>query len=95
MTGDLDADALEARAHALGDPGGYLGVGADDRGEFLAAEPADHVVDAHAVAHRGGEDPQRLVAGRVTEAVVDRLEVIEIEHHQGDRRRQLSRCRAD
>ena len=48
--------------------------------ELLAAEPADEVVVAHLVAQRRGDGGEHLVADEVAEAVVDQLEVVEVEH---------------
>ena len=61
-----------------------LGVG-QHHGEFLAAEPADQIGLAQTRARGLGEDLQHLVADRVAEAVVDRLEMIEIDQQHGDR----------
>ena len=75
-----------ARAGALGQAGGALEVGAgqDDR-ELLAAPAGGHVDLAHALAQRLGELDEHAVADRVAEAVVDRLEAVEVGEHEGDR----------
>ena len=86
------ADGAERHArdvllHALGEPVG-LGEAArrrDDR-ELLTADPADGVPGAHAANEDLGDLREHLVAGRVAVDVVDALEVVEIEHHEGDRR---------
>ena len=59
-------------------------LGQQDR-EFLAAEPADDVVVAQQAAHRGGDPGQHRVPGQVAGAVVDRLEVVDIDHCDGQR----------
>ena len=50
-----------------------------DDGEFVAAEARHGVVRAHARSQSAGHRLQQRVADRVTERVVDGLEVIEIE----------------
>src|SRR5581483_6033465 len=60
--GDFDPGGFEAGAHTLGDHGGDIARLVDDRGKFLAAESADDVASAHALADRVGERAQRLVA---------------------------------
>ena len=55
-------------------------------GELVAAEPADRVVDARAVADpRGHRDEHRVAAG-VAERVVDVLEAVEVDQHERPRR---------
>ena len=68
-----------------------VGVGQDER-ELLAADPGEVVDLALHGAGDGREALERLVADAVAEAVVDRLEVIEI-HHQ-HRHRAASALRA-
>ena len=53
--------------------------------ELVAAEPGDHVVGAHDLPEPRRHLDQHLVADVVTEAVVDVLEVVEID--EGDDRR--------
>jgi hypothetical protein len=53
--------------------------------EFLAAEPASHVVIAHLLAQRGAQRTQHRIPGQVTIGVIDGLEVINV--HQGQRQR--------
>ena len=53
--------------------------------ELVAAHARDHVDLVHAAADALAEDPQGLIAGGVAEAVVDPLEVIEIECEQCQR----------
>ncbi len=77
---DLLLDAL-GEPESVGEPARR----SDDR-ELLAADPADAVRRAH----RGEEHPrdlgQDVVPRGVAVHVVDALEVVEIEHHEGDRR---------
>ena len=59
MARDHDARRLERHAQTFGDQPRLLGVARNDRGEFLAAEPADHV---------GGADVGRAVAANTCSA---------------------------
>src|SRR6478609_783310 len=70
---------LEARAHAFGDLGCALKATRHDRDEFFAAEASDDVVSARARPHHPAEQAQDLVARSMAKAIIDRLEVIEIE----------------
>ena len=56
-------------------------IAGHDGGKLLAAEPGDDVVGTHAVAQHLREHLQDRVAHRVAKPIVDRLEVVEIEHH--------------
>ena len=56
-----------------------------DRDEFFAAEASDDVVRARARPHHPAEQAQDLVASSMTKAIIDRLEVIEIEHQHRHR----------
>ena len=55
-----------------------LQSGLDDR-ELVAAQPCENIDVSNATAHPLGHGLEQLVAGRVTERVVDALEMIEIE----------------
>ena len=75
------------------DPLGHLdhglGVGSvlEEHGELVAAEPGRRVARAQAPAQAVGDGAEQLVAGAVAEAVVDELEVVEVdEGDRGDRR---------
>ncbi len=76
---------VERELDALGDAGGALVVAAveQDR-ELVAAEARRQVAGAQAGAQAAGEGDQQLVADLVPEAVVDALEVVEVEE-QHDR----------
>ena len=80
----LAAD-LKRLAHALGRDAGIGEIARQHCDEFLAAEPADHVAGPEARRERRRKGPQHLVAERVTEAVVERLEVVEVEHQDAHR----------
>ena len=51
--------------------------------ELVAAEPREHVGVAQPRAQRPRDAHDQLVAGAVAERVVDRLEVVEVEHQRG------------
>ena len=76
---------LERELDALGDAGGALVVAAVEQdGELVAAEPRRQVARAQAGAQAARERDQQLVADLVAEAVVDVLEVVEVEQeHDG------------
>jgi len=76
---DLDPEPLCERHRALEVSGG------DDDGELLAANAAHDVGRAHRPAEDVGDLEQELVPDPVAVHVVDLLEVVEIEHHEGDR----------
>ncbi len=68
---DLSAD-LVARAFEA----------AEQHHELIAAQARDGVFHAHAGFQACGDDFQHRIAHRVTEGVVDVLEVVEVEEHQ-------------
>ncbi len=55
-------------------------------GEFLAAKPTEQVGRTDGLARALGEYLQHAVADRMAEAVVDRLEVIEVHQQHRDLR---------
>ena len=55
------------------------------RGDEVPAEPAHHVRFADLLPELGGQRPQHLVADQVAVAVVDPLEVIDVDQQQGQR----------
>ena len=73
--------ALQLLQRPLGDPQRVVlgGVGHQDR-EFVAAEPGDRVGLPHHAGQPAGHLDQDLVAGAVPEAVVDGLELVQVEH---------------
>ena len=66
-----------------GDQRGVLGLGEvlDQDRELVAAQPRDRVGLAQAVAEPLRHDRQQAVAGAMAEAIVDRLEAVEVEDH--------------
>src|SRR5207302_4217862 len=52
--------------------------------ELVAAESGDGVTGPHGLAQTLGDGHQHAVAGRVTPAVVDELESVEVEEEDGD-----------
>ena len=97
--GDADADlrarvvAFELAGHVdrLRQPLGQrmgLGLGRDvalQHGEFVAAEPRHQIVLADRLAQPGADGAQQHVAGRVSQGVVDVLEVVQVEQQHGGR----------
>src|SRR6476469_2926500 len=84
--GRKDRPLLQGDARALGEARGAVEVGArqDDR-ELLAAPACRDVDLADRLAQRLGELDEYPVADRMSEAVVDRLEAVEVSEHEGDR----------
>ena len=91
---DARADALSVRKHVMlehvADPVG-VDLGArlwrlhQEDGELVAAVAADHVDTARVREEKLADAAERLVAHRVAQLVVDRLEAVEVE--QSDRHR--------
>ena len=81
---------LEERAHRRGQPVGHahrrLHVRrvAQEDGELVAAEPGGHVAGAQHRPEAIADGHQQRIAGSVTEAVVDELEVVQVDE-QDDR----------
>ncbi len=67
-----------------GDGAGEIGVREDD-GEFVAAEAGEEVGRTEGLPNRAAELRQDDVAGRVSERVVDLLEVVDVEHQKRER----------
>ena len=57
----------------------------DQDRELVAAEAGDGVARAKRLLSRGATAAQQLVAGRVADAVVDELELVEVEEEDRDR----------
>ena len=84
---DPEAAVLPAQAqvfdrleHGIGDAPGLLHLAAlQEHAEFVAAEAGQRVALAHHALQDAPDLAQELVAGDVAAAVVDRLELIEIE----------------
>ena len=79
------------RSHAGADLLGRAGRGVDvglrqQREELLAAEPAELILGAHVLAQLAGHGGQHAVALGVPVAVVDGLEVVDVD----DRDRQVA-----
>ena len=81
---DLGRGILERQPDALGDGETFVAAGVVEHdGELLAAEPADQVERPELGASGRRENLQHAIANGVAEAVVDRLEVIEVgEQHR-------------
>src|SRR4051794_10212991 len=84
--GREDRPLLQRAPSALGETGGAVEVGAWQHDRKLPPAPACRHVDlAHALAQRLGELDEHAIADRVAEAVVDRLEVVEVGEHERHR----------
>ena len=55
----------------------------EDQGELVAAEPGDHVGGARPGAEDLRDGLEHHIAGGAAVAVVDQLEVVDVEHQQG------------
>ena len=88
----LDPVDREGLGEGGGDPVGdrdrllLVGEAVDQDAELVAAEAGDDVAGAQVGAQARGDRAQQLVAGVVAEAVVDQLEVVEVEEEDPDRR---------
>ena len=78
----------EGGGDAVGDRDrlGLVGEAVDQDPELVAAEAGDDVAGAQVGAQARRHRPQQGVAGVVAEAVVDQLEVVEVEEEDPDRR---------
>jgi hypothetical protein len=74
---------LERRADACGGLQ-RIGGGLEQHGELVAAEPGDGVAGAGRAGDPLRDAHEQLVTGGVAEAVVDRLEVVQVEEDDGD-----------
>jgi hypothetical protein len=73
-----------AFAQLLGHAGGVAHAGALAGDEELLAAPApEHVAGAQVARDDGGDATQHLVPAVMAVAVVDMLEVVDVQHHQG------------
>ena len=79
----MNGSAIESIRSATGDRRVVGPVLEQDR-ELVTPEAADGVAAARAFAQPLGDPEQHLVAGLVAEGVVDVLEVVEVEHQDGD-----------
>ena len=71
--------------HPLADGAGDVGTAVHDDGELVAADARHDVAGPDAAAQPLGEHEQQLVAGGVAAAVVDGLEVVEVDEQQAHR----------
>ena len=76
--GELGSDALRERERAR-----QIGSGEDDR-ELLAADSADHVRGSNRGPEHVRDLDEQLVADPVAVDVVHLLEVVQVEHDEGD-----------
>ncbi|MCY1285441.1 hypothetical protein D9M70_343770 [compost metagenome] len=85
-----DVAAVQALQQLVAHLGGQLaglfrsvGQGLQQHHELVAAEARQGVLVAQAAGQARGDFPQQGVAHRVAEAVVDRLEVVQVDEQQG------------
>ena len=71
--------------------GDLRAAGLDQDGELVAAEPRRQLLGTHVAAQALGEGDEQLVAGRVAEVVVDRLEPVQVDEEH-DRLGAVGRC---
>ncbi len=76
---------VEARAQALSERTGAIGVGADQQcGELIAAHAGQEACSLQGPGEADSDLLQHLVADRVAEGVVDLLEAVEVDEQEGD-----------
>src|SRR3989442_14641039 len=62
-----------------------LAVGTiDDRGNLVATQPGDVIAGPQGATRAVGNDAQDRLTGRMTQRLVDRLEVVQIEIEEAD-----------
>ena len=82
---DTDAPWREHRLQPLGGLQRIpLAAVVDDHRELVAADPVRAVTTAEALAQGPGQRLQAFVAGLVPASVVDGLEIVEVDHDQGE-----------
>ncbi len=76
------ADGLD---DVFGNPGGiHFAVDVfDQHREFVATQPGDRVTGSQVVSQAARERREHFIARPVTERVVDRLEVVDVDEHRG------------
>src|ERR1051325_7534715 len=80
-------------AETLGQPDRIgLGTSNRQRHEFFAAVAANRVLAAKARLQTTRQLAQDLVAGHMPVAIVDRLEMIDVDHHERDRKSTDWKC---
>ncbi len=85
-SGGLELDVPEALGHARRQAQRVACIARrHDHAELLTADATDDVGVAHRLSRQARELDQQLIAGSVTVDVVDPLEVVEVEHQDGDR----------
>src|SRR5262249_863509 len=82
MVANFDACGFETGTNAFGDLARAFPAARNDRYELLAAKSADDVICARARAHDLTEQAENIVACSMAEAVIDRFEMVEIEHQR-------------
>lgn len=76
-------DARDARDQLAGDPLPLRAGGArQEHDEFVPADPPEDVPRTHRLPHRLGDIGEQDVPEEVPEAVVDRLEIVDVHHEE-------------
>ena len=82
-TSDL---AATSATQSFGDDLGLRQIGfRQQQREFFAADPRQHIALALAVARQIGQMHDHLVADLVAETVIDRFEIVDVDHQERDR----------
>ncbi len=83
---EIEGQRFDGRSQFFRNRGGssFVGQAVDDDNEFLAAEPRDQIAGAQVAAQDVGHALQHLVAGEMTELIVDRLKMIDVDDHHGE-----------
>ena len=80
------AEVLDLGAHAVDERLGLrAGPVGEQQAELLAAEAGGEAAVVGGASEAAGDAQDGLVAGEVAEAVVDRAQVVEVDHHERDR----------
>ena len=79
-------EGLDRLAEPLGSACGGIGVAAHDDGELVAADAEDLLAGARLRIEDAGEGDEHAVAEGVSLRVVDLLELVEIDEHEGNGR---------
>ena len=75
---------LDSGQQPSGDGGGVVGITVQQRQrEFVASQPDDQVGAAQRVLEASAQLPEQLIAGGMAKGVVDLLEAVEVDEHEG------------
>ena len=80
-----DQSAVEGASDSLGDLHGYLGLILDQDGEFVPAQSRSGISGADTGLHTSADAAQQFIAGRITQGVVDNLEIVDSDSQHAHR----------